>query len=191
MSSKRLTHTHINDLLKPNFADLPDDIVMQFDKDHAIVKLCNCLKQKAPHVEWHVFRKEILEQLEKLIDTPLHALLTRSWRQYDKLTKVIHDQIDNESEDVAVIPLHAHHVRSNQTPQLTLNIENCDRTILPIQINLDLSLKNTVVKAQYGKVISIMSGLCSGEGSIRYGDITLLETTISEFHLSEVISIPD
>ena len=180
--------TSLKKLLRPNFVQLSEHCLQQFDNDLNIKKVRNCLEKQSSQINWLSFRKEILSQLENLLDIPLYSVLTRSWDSYEKVKKIASAQLHSGLDTVSVVPLRSHKIRSHQQPQMTLNIENCEKIVLPISISLDLSFSNVVVKLQHGEIKRVLSGLCKGSGVVKYGDILLAERDIMEFHLSEEIS---
>ena len=180
--------TSLKKLLKPNLTQLPDNIIKLFDAEPNIQSVRSCLESQPAIMEWSSYRKEILNQLENLLDLPLHSVLTRSWMKCEKVNHTVTTQLESRLDTISIVPLRPHHIRSHQQPQVTLCIENCKNTIIPLIINLNLSLSNVVVKIQHGKIQRIISGLCKGSASITCGSTLLVERSIMEFHLLENIN---
>ena len=180
--------TSLKKILKPNLTQLPDNIIKSFDAEPNIQSVRSCLESQPTIMEWPSYRKEILNQLENLLDLPLHSVLTRSWMKCEKVSHTATTQLESGLDTTSIVPLRPHRIRSHQQPQVTLCIENCENTIIPLTINLNLSLSNVVVKLQHGKIQRIISGLCKGSASITCGSTLLAERTIMEFHLLENIN---
>lgn len=183
-----IKETNLRKLLKANLNQLSTRSLQQFDNESDVKKVKDCIKQQSSQMKWSSFRKEILGQLENLLDIPLHTILTRSWESCEKVKKIAEIQIASGLDSTSIVPLQSHKIRSHQQPQMTLNIENCETTIFPLSIALELSFSNVVVKLQHGKIKSILSGLCEGTGIVKYGEILLAERDIITFHLTENFS---
>ena len=177
----------VKKILNADFTQLAPSVIKQIDKDKKFKNISHCLKKRSYKLNWEKVRSEILEQMEGLLDTPLHGVLTRSWEGYEKIQKTAFEQIDSGLDTVSIIPLRSHKIRSRQRPQITLSIEQCDKIILPITIDLELMLSNVVVKLQHGKITDIIAGTCQGIGIVRYENIKLIKQKISEFYLLEKI----
>ena len=177
--------TSLKKLLRPNLAQLPVVVLKQFDSEQSINPVKLCLKNQPSNMEWTSFRREILGQLESLLDIPLHSVLTRSWEKCDKVIHTAQSQLDSGLDTVSVVPLRSHRIHSQQQPQITLSIDGCEKTVIVLTINLELSLSNVVIKLQHGKIKRIISGLCKGTGTVKCGNTLLVERDIMEFHLLE------
>lgn len=177
--------TSLKKLLRPNLTQLAGNVIKQFDTEPNIQSVRSCLENQPTNMPWASYRKEILKQLENLLDTPLHSILTRSWIKCEKVSRTATIQLESNLDTVSIVPLRSHSIRSHQQPQITLCIENCENTIIPLAINLNLSLSNVVVKLQYGKIQRVISGLCKGQATIGCGKTVLVKRDIMEFHLLE------
>ena len=179
---------NLRKLLKANLNQLSKQSLEQFDNEPNVKKVKDCLEQQSTQMQWPSFRKEILGQLENLLNIPLHTILTRSWDNCERVKEIAEVQIASGLDSTSIVPLQSHKIRSHQQPQMTLNIENCETAIFPLSIALDLSFSNVVIKLQHGKIKSILSGLCEGSGTVKYGDILLAKRAIMTFHLTENFS---
>ena len=191
MMTRDLDNISLKKILRANLTQLSEPLLEQFDAEKKIHAISHCLKKQSSKLNWENIRKEILWQMDSLLDIPLHSVLTRSWEHCEKVQRLAEAQIDSGLDTVSIVPLRSHKIHSRQCPQITLGIDTCERIILPISIELNLSLSNVVVKLQHGKIINIISGLCKGAGVVKYEHITLLNRKIPEFHLLECIDNQD
>lgn len=187
MTKNDRNNVTVKKMLNADLTQLPPSVLKQIDEEKKFKYISQCLKKGGYKLNWEKVRSEILEQMEGLLDTPLHSILTRSWEGYEKIQKIAFEQIDSGLSTISIVPLCSHKICSRQCPQITLSIEHYDKVILPITVDLKLMLSNVVVKLQYGKITNIIAGTCQGIGIVKYENIKLIKQKISAFYLLENI----
>ena len=183
-----LKQTDLKTLLRPNLHRLNDAQQKQFDAEPKVAQIRQYLQQHAPKNSWDVFRTEILTQFENLLAIPLRPLLIRSWNQHQDIQQISLSQSRTRSQN-NVLPLATHTLCSHQQPCLVMQVEAGKTISLPLNIVLELSLSNVILKLDHGKVISIISGICHGSGHIKYGDTLLAQREFMGFRLTDRISV--
>ena len=179
-----LHKTDLKTLLRPNLHQLSDAQQQQFDAEPKIAQIRRYLHQHAPSNHWDAFRTEILTQFEYLLTIPLRPILIRSWNQYEDIRHISLSKQRIHASN-AVLPLATHTLCSQQQPSLVMRVEAGKNISLPLNIELELSLSNVIVKLEQGKVQRIMSGICKGSGQIQYGNTLLAKREFMDFRLTE------
>jgi len=179
-----LKQTDLKTLLRPNLHQLSDSQQTQFDAEPKVAQIRHYLQQHAPKNNWNVVRTEILTQFENLLEIPLRPILIRSWDQHQNIRQISLSKSRYCSEN-NVLPLATHTLCSQQQPNLVMQLERGKNVSLPLNIVLEISLSNVILKLNQGKVERIVSGICQGSGHIKYGDTLLAHREFMGFRLTD------
>lgn len=179
-----LEQTDLKTLLRPNLHQLHYTQQKQFDAEPKIAQMRNYFKQYAPSNHWDIFRVEILLQFENLLAIPLRPILIRSWNEHPNIQQISLAKSRNYSKN-NMLPLANHTLCSEQEPCLVMQVAQNKNISLPLNIVLELSLSNVILKLRHGKVERIVSGICQGSGHIKYGDTLLAQREFMGFRLNE------
>jgi hypothetical protein len=179
-----LKQTDLKILLRPNLHRLSYSQQKQFDAEPKVAQIRSFLHEYAPKNSWNTFRNEILTQFENLLAIPLRPILVRSWNQHPDIQQISLSQSRSHLKN-NILPLATHTLCSQQQPNLVMQVEQGKTISLPLNIVLELSLSNVILKLDKGKVERIISGICEGSGHIQYGDTLLAQREFMGFRLTD------
>jgi hypothetical protein len=173
----------LNQLIQPDFHDL-----FVTDAEHVpedIHKLQTILQAKSALPQWQLIQQEMSQQLMGLLNISLDTILSRAWGKNEKVQAVIQKQKETGSEELAVIPLHEHKIRSDHRPKLNIFLDGEKISEIPLTVRVVLKLHDVILKVQHGSIQSVIGGCVEGLAVIYHYQHKLKEQLIDRFELSE------
>jgi len=171
-------------LLNPEFKQ-GVNIDWQLANVKEIKNIRNALEQEIKGLEWEAVEQEIQQQLNKLLDVPLGVVFSKAWLTSKQIDQTIEKQNKEMTGDIAVIPLPEHTIKSLHEPKLKITLNDVQAGTLPLLVKLVFRLNGVLLKIQYGKIQTILSGKCKGIGSLAYPSGEIHEKKIPEFDLAK------
>jgi len=171
------------DLIQPDFSQAKAIGWDSAETEHEMQQIRQALEAEIAEFKWSAVKQEIYAQLDKLLDVSLGVVLARAWATSRQISKVIDKQINEKSDDVAIIPILTHKVQSEHNPKLIILLNNVKIGELPLTVKFAFKLTGVLLKIQYGKIQAVLAGKCKGISSLAYQNITLEEKTIATFDL--------
>ena len=170
------------DLLKPNLQQ-----ATKIKKE--MPRIQKILKSEIPELKWNRVEQDIYQQLDKLLDVSLGSVFANVWTASQQVKQIIEKQNQEMTGDISVIPLPTHKIKSKHEPKLKIMLNDEQVGIFRLTAIFGFKLSNILLKIQYGKIQTVLSGTCKGVGSLSYHDTQLLENQIPEFDLPTHINV--
>ena len=127
----------------------------------------------------------IAQHADVLLDTPLTPTLKKVYSQTNLLNRYL-DPDNYDAEEVILVELAEHDVKSTHAPELDIVINGQSVGALRFDIELVLALKGLVLKIQDAKIIGIMPGSCQGIGAISFYGLVLVQKESETVELPEI-----
>jgi hypothetical protein len=134
------------------------------------------------------FFSSMLSQLNALLHLDLGEIMAKAWCDNGALTQYLDTQKYAPTEAL-FIPLNDHKIVSDHTPILKPYINDIAVAGIPLQIHLELNLKNVFVKIQEGKVMEIDLKSLVGNCSVHFYNQAILEKNNIKFPAKQAISL--
>lgn len=177
-------------LLKPEFSSFFEEYSSNQDAPapdsglrHDFRHLRQQLEQSSSDLDWQTVQLEIQQQLQQLLDIQVFEVLVSAWSQQTAVETVIKRQQEQTPNEVAVVPLPPHKIRSDHKPVLRILINQQQIIEVTLDIRLLFKLRGVVLKINHGKICSIMTGEAIGVGRVSHRNIPLAESRINSFKL--------
>lgn len=177
------------DLLQPDFKSAEKIGWKDAETEKEMQKIRMALEAEISGLEWDKVKSQIYQQLDKLLDVSLGAVLARAWVSSRQVSKVIEQQNEKMIDEITVVPLLDHKVQSIHEPNLKIMLSDTQIGQLPLMVKFAFSLNGILLKIQFGKVQSILAGKCKGVSSLSYQGVILQEKQIEAFDLPNEINV--
>lgn len=139
--------------------------------------------EKAKAIKWHTLFKESVKQTEDLLNINLaQDIMVKAWNKSGQLLKYL-DKEKYPPDQTFLVRLVEHTIKSEHQPYLEIFID--DEPIGKIRFNLTLALtfKGLDLKIKNGKIIEILTGACTGKGTIKCENFLIWEKPTEPFPL--------
>jgi hypothetical protein len=146
--------------------------------------------EKIPDISWRHVYGGIQNEIAKILDIGFDDMLFGAWKKYCQLQQ--YRDTDKYPPDQAVpVPLVEHTITSTHRPYIDVFLNNRLIGRIVFAITLQLKLEGVVLKIQGGKICGVTAGACDGTGSLKIGDVSLIETKLFRFVLPDVITLAE
>jgi hypothetical protein len=171
----------LNQLIKPDFQSL-----LGMDAEQAsegVKSLQTVLNNKPGEYQWQLIQQEMTQQLTSLLNISLDTILSRAWEKNEKIQAIIQKQKETGSEELAVIPLHEHKIRSDHRPKLNVLVDGEKVSDIPLTVRVVLKLHDVILKIQYGSIQTVIAGFAEGLAVLYHYQHKVKEQLIDRFDL--------
>ena len=135
------------------------------------------------------FYEKIIQELPQSLDIEIKDILVWAWRKRGEIIQY-RDKKKYPPGETYLVPLLEHTVISKHSPTIQPVINNVELpTKIKFDIVLKLKLKGAILDIRDGKIIEILTGSCTGSGSIQYAGITILEKKTAPYTLPATLNL--
>lgn len=121
-----------------------------------------------------VLDRLVARQLADLLDVDLSHVLVAAWRKHEEIIKY-RDSDKYPPGEVNLVPLAEHTVSSQHSPSIQPIINEIHLPPITFDVTLKLTLKGAMLKILDARIIEILVGSCTGNGSVTYAGQALVE----------------
>ena len=126
------------------------------------------------------FYELVIRQLTDLLNIDMSDILIGAWRKQQEIMQY-RDANKYPSGEVNIVPLIEHTVTSRHSPTIQPIINDVSLPKIKFDVILKLKLNGVMLKILDGKIMEILVGSCTGNGSIEYEGLAVLEKETSPF----------
>lgn len=149
------------------FASIRDTVISGMTKD-------------AKHFPSEIFRGKI----RKFLEVNFLDVLTGAWNKYESIRRYA-----DAGGETDVVELFEHTIKSKHYPVIEVLVKGRIIHEFEFCIELRLDLKGFILTIEDGKIMSIKTGTCKGEGTISYEGFNLFQRETGPFVLPGTISL--
>lgn len=162
----------------------------KLQKKEAFEELRKNLPAKKQALRWKPVWNSIIDHVGKLLDIDMAEIMLRAWKNYFDLSKYA-DPETCPADTTCLEPLLEHTITSRHKPEIVIDIDRIISKTIPFDVTIQLKLKGFTLEITGGKIVKIHTGECSGKGSVKCFDVTLLEKELSAITLPGTIELGD
>lgn len=135
------------------------------------------------------FYEKMVRELPQSLDIEIKDILVWAWRKRGEIIQY-RDKKKYPPGETHLVPLLEHTVISEHSPTIQPVINNVELpTKIKFDIVLKLKIKGAMLGIRDGKIMEILTGSCTGSGSIQYAGIAVLEKKTAPFTLPGTINL--
>ena len=139
-------------------------------------------------LQWTPIWNSVIDHVGKLLDIDLANIMLRAWKNSFDLSK--YADADTYPPDHSYLePLVEHSISSRHKPKIEVEIDQIISKTIAFDIAIQLKLKGFTLEITGGKIMKIHTGECSGKGSLKCLDVTLLEKALGTVTLPGIIDL--
>lgn len=131
---------------------------------------------------------ELVPKICELFDLEVPGLLLSWWQKAEDLKSII-EESKEEPDGVRYLDLAEHTIESEHHPYLEVKIKDATIKRIEFAVQLLFTLKGFALKISDGRIKEIITGMCEVEGTVGYGDLTILRRGLAPIHLPGVIPL--
>jgi hypothetical protein len=146
------------------------------------------LAKELKEIKCPVPMSELVPKICELFDLEVPSLLLSWWKKAEDLKSII-EESRKEPDAVRYLDLAEHTIDSEHHPYLEVKIKNATLKRLEFSVHLLFSLKGFALKISDGRIREMTTGMCEVEGTVGYGEITILRRGLAPIHLPGVIPL--
>lgn len=120
------------------------------------------------------FNEFVVRQLTDALDVDLGLVLVGAWRKHQEIIQY-RDREKYPPGAVHLVPLVEHTVSSRQSPTIQPIVNGAPLRKIKFDVVLRLKMKGAMLKIRDAKITEILTGSCSGKGSIEYSGLAIIE----------------
>lgn len=138
-------------------------------------KLKGKLKKEMPAISLsESFFEMIVGHLSEVLHIDVRAILLNTWNTSSEILQYA-DSKKYPPEQAFMVPLVEHTIISEHTPSLKLTLNKAPVGEIELDVKLELTVKGVILKIQNKRIMALNPGTCKGNGSVRYGDLVLIQ----------------
>jgi hypothetical protein len=137
--------------------------------------------EKAGGIKWSLASEQIGEHLSDMLDIPIHRVIGNAWGKSSSLLKYC----DMKPDESCLLPVGKHTIKSEHHPALEIHISGRQVGKLEFTVELSLLLEGLVLKLHDSRIKKMHIGKCSGNGTISYKNVVILEKKSPDMSLAE------
>jgi hypothetical protein len=179
----------LQDLFLKQTAETETNRLEHLEQDEQVIAIKTGI-EKIPDISWRHVYGDIQNEIAKILEVGFDDILFGAWKKYRQLQQ--YRDTDKYPPDQAVsVPLVEHTITSTHRPYIDVFINNRLIGRIIFAITLQLQLEGVVLKIQGGKICEVTAGACYGTGSLKIGDVSLIEKKLFRFVLPNVITLAE
>jgi hypothetical protein len=126
--------------------------------------------------------------LDEALNVSLLDVLIGGWKRLDTLRAACRRtrQDQTKAENVS---LANHSLKSEHTPQIEIFVNDAKVHTIKFNATINLEVDGFIVSAKNGRLISMRTGKCTGKGTLKCRDITILERELVSIIFPGFISL--
>lgn len=151
------------------------ETVTEFVKTKEFQKLKGKLKKEMPAISMsESFFEMVVNHLSEVLHIDVRAILLCAWNTSSEILQYA-DPKKYPPDQAFMVPLVEHTITSEHTPSLKLTLNKAPVGEIELAVKLELAVKGVILKIQNKRIMAVEPGTCKGNGSVRYGDLVLIE----------------
>lgn len=127
------------------------------------------------------FYEQLIMKICEAMDIEIGDILVWGWRKQREILQ--YRNKENPPGGSHKVPLIEHTLVSKHFPTIQPVINEVPIAKLKFDITLKLKMKGVMLVIQDGKIVEVMTGTCTGNGSIAYAGFTILEKKTAPYSL--------
>jgi hypothetical protein len=172
----------LRDLLDYEGTALSQDQLKQIEQSPEVAKMGEETRS-APQGAWEgTAGRAIGEALGDGLETPIADLLVQVWNKFHTLLKY-RDKTNYPPDQLVEVTLADHAFKSTHEPRVAVLYNGKKIGEVPFTVHFALKVAGARVKIRDGRILSVATGKCHSEASLKCGGATLVEKVSKKFEL--------
>ncbi|RMI19778.1 MAG: hypothetical protein D6681_02745 [Calditrichaeota bacterium] len=117
---------------------------------------------------------EIFQEVNKLLNIDLRAILINAWGASKELIKYTNPKKYPPDETI-LIPLAKHTVVSEHHPSIRPTVNGVSVGDITFDVVLELALEGVILRVEQGRIMGFTIGACKAKGTLDFGEFSLLK----------------
>ncbi len=169
---------------------VPREWPQELESGTAMADLKDKVRADARGVRWPAAFAEIKKSVEPLLDVEIPALLAAAWNKCRLLSKYL-DRDRYPPDKTVMLPLAEHTVKSEHRPVIEIYLNDHLIGKINFLVTVSLVLEGLTLKIRGGRIVEILTGSCTGKGTISCENCLLAERATAPFALPGSIKLGD
>ncbi len=169
---------------------VPREWPQDLESGSTMADLKDTISTAARGVGWTAAFDEIKKSVEPLLDVEIPALLAAAWNKCRLLSKYL-DRDRYPPDKTVMLPLAEHTVKSEHRPVIEIYLNEHLLGKVNFLVTVSLVLEGLTLKIRGGRIVEILTGSCTGKGTISCEDCLLVERATAPFALPGSIKLGD
>ena len=145
---------------------------------------------KAPGVHQTALAEAAADKVPDLLNVKVMSILTGAWTKYELLKKYA-DRREYPPEEVVLLPLSEHTVKSDHHPYIEILANGRPVGKITFDVTVSLKLESFELKLQDGKIKAVNAGTVQGSGEISFYGVTLIKKDLQPVTVRASINLGD
>jgi hypothetical protein len=145
---------------------------------------------KAPGVHQTALAETAADKVPDLLNVKVIGILAGAWTKYELLKKYA-DRRDYPPEEIVLLPLAQHTVKSEHHPCIEILLNGSPVGKITFDVTVSLKLESFELKLQDGKIKAVDAGTVQGSGEISFYGVTLVKKELEPVTVHASIDLGD
>lgn len=176
----------LNHLVNTSSDPFSGPVVEAFIAADTLTELRRSIQHRLPALDWEAVQKQILNQVETLLDKPLWDILYPAWEEHDDVKKFIHEQSFDEDGVLGIAVLTDHELRSSYAPTIDINLNGDSQGVLCFFLGVKLDLIDITLKINKGKIEEVLSGTINGHIILQHQNATFIDQSFINKNIADL-----
>jgi hypothetical protein len=176
------------DFFSPDYEKLPVQIVAGIDQTPDLAGVKALLTLKLSGAQWATLVHVAAGKVRELLRVPLTTILGRAWKDLKEVREAV-ETTRKAPGRTEVVALADHSVESEHKPYLDLYEGGKRIGRITFPISLEIELRGLLLEIETGAIRKIASGDARVKGTLKIGDVTLVEKAFERVRLPGEVPI--
>lgn len=158
----------------PNPSNLALRLATGSDSSPELSSLKSAFSRKPGSLAFGKIIASTADKVRDLLDIRLTEIMVRAWNQSQQIREAIEQTKESEGETV-LLPLVEHTIESEHRPSIELRQGRETIGKVVFRMKLALHVEGVQIKIEQGKIREILSGQVNAQGTVKVGDLKILE----------------
>jgi hypothetical protein len=146
------------------------------------------LAKAAPGLPLGTLLEGVSKAVQDALDVPVADVLIGAWQRARDLRAAL--ETTRESADGTVlVPLLSHAIASEHRPYVDIGVEGVPLARLVFPVKAEFRLEGVVVRVKQGQIADILAGSVKVKGTLKFGDLVLLERALAPISIPGVLAV--
>ena len=146
------------------------------------------LAKAAPGLPLDAVLDGIGKAVRDALDVPVTDILVGAWQRARELRAALETTTKSPHATV-LVPLVGHTISSEHRPYVDVLVEGVALARLVFPVKVEFRLEGVVLRVSGGRITEILAGSVKAKGSLKFGDVILLEKALAPIAIPGVATV--
>jgi hypothetical protein len=157
------------------------------DGQHVADKVRQEVAKEASSIRWQWVRDAVAAKSQTLLDMNVVEVLVSSWKKYMEIQQ--YADLKKHGHEEILTPLATHTLKSEHHPFVQILLKEHEVGRVTFDLDFSLNLEGFVLKIQDARILEILTGSVTGEGTLSLAAVSLWDQKLKPLRFPGSLSL--